>query len=77
MDFNRMIKQQKLICTCTAYIHKLHYKQATHLSLVLLKICVSDTLLPVDGCPSMVVIVDICPATYRAQPSHSMWSPCE
>lgn len=46
-----------------------------YLSLVLLKIWVSDTLFPVDISPSMVSIVDNCPATYNAQPSHSIWSP--
>lgn len=46
-----------------------------YLSLVLLKIWVSDTLFPVDVSPSMVSIVDVCPATYNAQPNHSIWSP--
>lgn len=46
-----------------------------YLSLVLLNMWVSDTLFPVDISPSMVCIVDNCPATYNAQPSHSIWSP--
>lgn len=46
-----------------------------YLNLVLLRIWVSDTLFPVDISPSMVCIVDNCPATYNAQPSHSIWSP--
>lgn len=47
----------------------------THLSLVARRICVRETLFPSLVWPSTVSSRRLCPATYRAQPSHSRWLP--